>query len=398
MASLTRTMSIVFLDDEDAILSSLKSLLRRQGYTMSFFVRGSDALEFLGKNPADVIVSDLRMPGMTGIEYLNRVGSLVPDAIRVILSGYEDKTVVMNALSKGLAHHYVLKPWDDVSLKELFGMILTRLEGVRRQRLETVLGSVHSLPSPPSLHVQLQAALSKENNSIDTIVREIEKNPPIVAKMLRVANSVYYASRKSITSARDAVIFIGTDYVTGLITAMEAFHTMGDGKGQEMEEVIEILWKAAVRRATIAKWVAVNTPGFGSPHLAYTASLLQDIGFAVRCSTDPEKYAKFMVLSGDGTTSRYEADAQIFGITHDDVGSALLNYWNLPQEITAAVTNHHRKVGDDTLAKVLQLAELLDDDGSRKADPHDPYVIARVPAWRDKLKEAVELNQATTSS
>jgi HD-like signal output (HDOD) protein len=395
VAAFSNNLTAVFVDDEEAILSSLKSLFRRQGYKLDFFNQASGALEFLKQSSADVVVSDLRMPGMTGVEFLNHVADVCPDAVRIMLSGYEDKAVVMNALSKGLAEHYIMKPWEDATLKDLFVQIKTRLEGVRKQHLERVLGDLNMLPSPPKLHQQVQAALARENNSIDTIVREIEQNPPIVAKILRVANSVYYAARKPVTSVRQAVIFIGTDYVSGLVTGVEAFQSIGGGREEGLVAIIEKLWEQAVGRATVAKWVALNTPGFEPPQLAYTSSLLQDIGLAVRCATDFERYQKSICICAADSLSLMQADRQAFGITHDEVGAALLAHWNFPEEIIQAVLQHHGKVGNNTLLRILQIAEVLwsgDESG-----PHDPDVIAETPSWKEKRAQYLEKTQPTAT-
>jgi len=381
-------LCIVFLDDEEAILASLRSLFRREGYHMHFFSNGQEALEFIRKMPADILVSDLRMPGMTGIEFLNHASAVNPHAIRIILSGYEDKSVVLNALAKGLAQHYVLKPWDDKNLTSIVAESLQRLQELRRRRLEEVLGSINALPSPPRFHVRLQAMLGGADVSIDAIAGEIETSPPIVAKLLRVANSVYYAARKSVTSVREAVIFIGTEYIAGLVTAMEAFQGFGGAMGSEAQARIEILWGQAFRRAVIAKSIAEKWRGFDAPHLVHITSLLQDIGIAVRLCSEQEKFIRYQQLCDEKLMSPYEADKSVFGITHDDVGASLLEYWNLPREIVNGVARHHRPAGGDVLTLIVQIAGIL--SGDEPAAPRDPEAIDLAVVWREKVAQEVK--------
>jgi HD-like signal output (HDOD) protein/CheY-like chemotaxis protein len=375
---------IVFVDDEEAILAALQSLFRKSGHSIHTFTSAADALEFIARAHVDLVVSDLRMPVMTGVEFLNHVAGVNPQAVRLILSGYEDKSIVMNALAKGLAQHFILKPWDDTALRALVQQSLARLGELRRQRLATVLGSIDSLPSPPRFQARLHGLLARPNVSLDLLAREIETNPPIVAKLLRVANSVYYASRKSVTSVRDAVTFIGTEYVAGLVAAMEVFHGFSGNSSSGVDEQIEILWSQALKRSSIARSIAEQWPGLGSPHQVHVASLLQDVGFAVRLCSDTEKYAQFTRMYNDGSMTRYEADASVFGITHDDVGAALLEYWNLPSEIVKAVAHHHRLSEGNAAVQILQIAEILDDTDS--CAPHDPAVNALVPIWRTRIK------------
>jgi HD-like signal output (HDOD) protein len=108
------------------------------------------------------------------------------------------------------------------------------------------------------------------------------------------------------------------------------------------------------------------------------------VGFAVRLCSDTEKYAQFTRMYNDGSMTRYEADASVFGITHDDVGAALLEYWNLPSEIVKAVAHHHRLSEGNAAVQILQIAEILDDTDS--CAPHDPAVNALVPIWRTRIK------------
>jgi HD-like signal output (HDOD) protein len=379
----SRPHTIVFVDDEEAILSSLRSLFRKSGHSLHTFSNAAAALEFVRKTPVDLIVSDLRMPEMTGVELLNHVTGVSPQTIRLILSGYEDKTIVMNALARGLAQHFVLKPWNDAELRALVQQTFTRLGDLRRQRLESAIGSIDSLPSPPKFHETLNGLLARADVSLDALAREIETSPPIVAKLLRVANSVYYSARKSVTSVRDAVTFIGTDYVAGLVAAMEAFHGLRKNAGANVNEEIEQLWNKALKRSAIVKKIVERWPGLESPHQVHIASLLQDIGFAVRMCSDPERYARYSQLCKDGLQTSYQADTGIFGITHDDVGAALLEYWNLPPEIVHGVANHHRKTGGAALVQILQIAEIIDE--SDPSAPHDPTVNGPAAEWKRKL-------------
>jgi HD-like signal output (HDOD) protein len=82
----------------------------------------------------------------------------------------------------------------------------------------------------------------------------------------------------------------------------------------------------------------------------------------------------------------YDADKRVFGITHNQVGAILLDYWNLPKEVVVAVARHHRRTDTDTLMQILQLAEIL--EGSDPTAPHDPNIDALVPIWQEKLLES----------
>jgi response regulator RpfG family c-di-GMP phosphodiesterase len=110
-------VSVVLVDDEENILRALERLLLDEEYTVLTANSGEAGLQLLtGTEQVAVIVSDQRMPGMMGAEFLARAREIVPDAVRMVLTGYADVTAAMDAINKGGAARYLAKPWDDVTL------------------------------------------------------------------------------------------------------------------------------------------------------------------------------------------------------------------------------------------------------------------------------------------
>ncbi|WP_291982182.1 EAL domain-containing protein [Candidatus Accumulibacter sp. ACC005] len=109
--------TVLLVDDEPSILSALNRLLRREGYRVLLADSASTAFAVLAREPVAVIVSDQRMPVMTGTELLARVKTLYPRTVRLVLSGYSEITAVTDAINKGSIHKYLSKPWDDEHLK-----------------------------------------------------------------------------------------------------------------------------------------------------------------------------------------------------------------------------------------------------------------------------------------
>lgn len=109
--------TLLLVDDEENILSSLRRLLRRDGYTILTATGGQAALELLAAHPVDVIISDQRMPGMTGVEFLRKAKDMDPDSVRLMLSGYSDLQSVTDAINEGAIYKFLSKPWDDALLR-----------------------------------------------------------------------------------------------------------------------------------------------------------------------------------------------------------------------------------------------------------------------------------------
>lgn len=112
------SQTILCVDDEVNILQSLKRLLRKEGYAILTANSGEEGLEVLKQNPqVQVVISDQRMPGMRGSEFLLRVKNEHPDMLRVILSGYAEASAIVEAINEGEVYHFLTKPWNEDELK-----------------------------------------------------------------------------------------------------------------------------------------------------------------------------------------------------------------------------------------------------------------------------------------
>jgi DNA-binding NtrC family response regulator len=110
--------TLLLVDDEASMLSSLQRLLRRENYRILVASSGEEALTLLAENEVGVIISDQRMPAMSGTELLTRVRKMHPKTVRIILSGYTGLESLTEAINNGEIYKYLMKPWDDAELIE----------------------------------------------------------------------------------------------------------------------------------------------------------------------------------------------------------------------------------------------------------------------------------------
>jgi CheY-like chemotaxis protein len=106
------------VDDEPNVLASLKRLLRPDGYRILSASSGQEGLDMLARQPVDIIVSDQRMPGMTGVQFLRQAKALYPQTIRIVLSGHTELQSVTDAINEGAVYRFLTKPWDDAQLRD----------------------------------------------------------------------------------------------------------------------------------------------------------------------------------------------------------------------------------------------------------------------------------------
>lgn len=124
---------LLLVDDEANILNSLRRLLRPKGYRVFTAEGGEAALEILGREAVDLVVSDMRMPGMDGAQLLERVRALWPQTMRILLTGYADINSTIAAVNKGGIYRYISKPWNDDDILMAIDQALS-LRGLERDR------------------------------------------------------------------------------------------------------------------------------------------------------------------------------------------------------------------------------------------------------------------------
>lgn len=107
------TRTILFVDDEPNILSALRRMLRNDGYRILTAGSAMEGLDILAMNDVQVILSDQRMPGMSGTEFLGRVKALYPDTVRIVLSGFTELDTIIQAVNQGAIYKFLIKPWED---------------------------------------------------------------------------------------------------------------------------------------------------------------------------------------------------------------------------------------------------------------------------------------------
>ncbi len=163
-----RQRTLLLVDDEENILASLKRLLRRSGYRIVTANSAAEGLQRLAETEVDVIVSDQRMPGMTGVEFLRRAKVLYPDTVRIVLSGYTELQSITDAINEGAIYKFLTKPWEDdllrANIEEAF-----RQKGMadENRRLDREVRTANA--ELAELNQRLQAALAQQNERLSVV-------------------------------------------------------------------------------------------------------------------------------------------------------------------------------------------------------------------------------------
>ncbi len=323
---------VLFVDDEPHVLAGLRRLLRdmRREWDMQFATSGEEALRRLDGEAFDVLVTDMRMPGIDGVGLLAEARDKHPAVVRIVLSGHTEPSAAMRSVP--LAHRFLSKPCDPAELKDIIVRACALEDRLQHASLRRALGRLDALPAAPRTTADLNRLLATRDVSLDAVAAVIGQDPGVSAKLLQLVNSAFFGLSRRISSPSEAVAYLGLNVVRNLTAALETFQLF-DGAGDD----------AVGAHQAHSHDVADLAARLVAPNLASEAfgvALMHDVGYLVISRCLPAKARAIASRVEDGET-RTAAEHLELGATHADIGAYLLALWGLPHTIVEAVARHH---------------------------------------------------------
>lgn len=327
---------ILFVDDDPEILGGLRVRLHRLGSRvgMRFAISGQAAIEELERYDCDLIIADVRMPGMDGVELLQTVSERWPHTIRIALSGYAGERQVIRLVP--YAHQYLNKPCPSPRLEEVIGRCLGLHELLPDPHLRAIAGSVRTLPVTIRAHTELQAALSHQNPAIGAVAAIIASDTGLTAKTLQLANSEFFRLGRRITNIEQAVGHLGLAVMRGLASSNEALWRGAEHEGVTLR--LEELQHHVAAVAAGARSLAEETPHADD---AWAAGLLHDVGYWILARDRQPDLLRCLQLAAAEALPQHEAERRLLRASHAQLGAYLLGLWGIPDPVVEAVAFHH---------------------------------------------------------
>lgn len=332
---------VLFVDDEPNVLQSIRRLLHsaRAEWNMQFVKSGPEALAVLAQEAFDVVVTDMRMPKMDGAQLLTEIKDRYPHMVRIVLSGHSDQEMILRSVRP--AHQYLSKPAEAEALKSTISRACALRELLSQETLKSVVSRIDALPSLPSLYAEIVEELMSPNASIQKIGKVIAKDLGMTTKVLQLVNSAFFALPRRISDPSQAVSLLGLDTVKALVLTVEVFSKFDQNKLATFD--IESLWNHSIATGQLVKSIArIEAAGKQVQDDAYMAGLLHDIGKLVLADNYPDQYREIQGVLAHEHLALADAEVQILGASHAEVGAYLLGLWGLPDPIVEAVAFHHR--------------------------------------------------------
>jgi HD-like signal output (HDOD) protein len=379
---------ILFVDDEQAILDGLRDLLRkeRRRWGMVFALGGKEALDELARQPFDVVVSDIRMPGMDGTQLLTKVKATYPSVARIVLTGHADRDAVLRALP--VAHQFLAKPCDAGALRVAIERTQALHTLLASQEIRDIVGRLTSLPSVPQTYLALTDAARDSRKGLSDMTAIVERDPAMGTKVLQLVNSAYFGNTQPIASIQQAVMYLGIELLKGMALTGNVFGTMGKTAIDGFS--LEALQTRSLRTACLAKRF-VEDPRKAEE--AFTAALVADVGQIIIAMGLRKGYQDVLRRARETARPLHAVELEMLGVTHAEIGAYLLGVWNLPFSIIEGVAYHHRPnaLGDGPceMLAALHAADALVDPPIEGVEPELDLgfferagLVQRLVEWR----------------
>lgn len=327
---------LLFVDDEPQVLQGLRRMLRRHRseWEMVFVEGGQEALDALAGDTFDVLVTDMKMPGVSGAELLNKAAELYPSVARVVLSGQTDEEELM--LSAVSAHQYLSKPCELETLEAVIERASLVRDFVTDEALTALVTSLTTLPSFPAISASIAQEVHGDDPSMQRVGDIVSRDVALAAKLLQLVNSSFFGLAREITDVREAVNLLGSNRVLALCTGMNLFSQVPTDAGGVR---FDGLWQRSV---TVATWAEAFAKACGLDKdvisAAYLGGLLSVTGNLVLASNLGARYIETTINEAQLSTT--ETEMAEFGATCPQVGAYVLGLWGLPSSIVEAVGFH----------------------------------------------------------
>jgi HD-like signal output (HDOD) protein len=330
-------MRVLFVDDEPRVLDGLRRLLRpkRDRWDMRFAASGAAALEALEGEPVDVLVTDMRMPGMDGARLLAQVRDRYPQIVRMILSGHSDRDASMRAVE--VAHQFLNKPCDATTLTDTIERAVALHGRLDLEAMRRAIGQVDSLPSVPATWQALNERLADPDAAAHDVAEIVRGDVAMSAKLLQVANSSFLGLAQRLSSVEQAVVYLGVGSVRSLAMSLEVFRAF-EPRGRLGSDFCDRLARHGAACASLTRRL-VDDPA-DADH-ALTAALLQDAGQLLLASRLPETLQANLDAAAERGMALHVIEQEQGGFTHAEVGAYLFSLWGLPAMVVDAVAGHH---------------------------------------------------------
>lgn len=339
-------LRILFVDDERSILKALERVFFDSDYDILTAESGEEGLKVLADYQVDIVVADMRMPGMDGHQFLKKVKTLYPSTTRLILSGYADEKKILSSLIDGSSNLYMLKPWNSEDLKEKIAKAFETRCIFSNPSLLSIVNGLENLSFITGIY-HLVSRLIDQDAPIGSIAKVIETDATVTAAVLRIVNSACFNLKTG--SVAQAITFLGLPTIKAIVLSCSISKSINI-------KVAPFNSKLLTRHATTTNLFMTKIYSDllhkSLPENIATAGLLHNLGFMLSLHYFPDQYKRLIEeLVKQPQRSLTSLEKEFISVSHDELGGYLLNWWSIPYPIVECVLFHHNPMHSGIINK-----------------------------------------------
>lgn len=241
--------TVLFVDDEESILRSLQRTLRKEPYRILTASSGQEGLDIMASEKVELVVSDQRMPVMTGSQFLRTVSERSPHSVRVMLSGYAEPNIIVESINNGGVYRFIAKPWNDDELKSTLRQCLEHYDILQdNRRLSDLLAQ--QVEDLERLNLQLESAVVNRTRSLAFAQDILESLPRIVLGISReyelvVSNDAARRALPTVCGSLPGADIVDILPASAVLAVRQCFET-------GIDVTCNVAWDGLVLRANVA--------------------------------------------------------------------------------------------------------------------------------------------------
>jgi HD-like signal output (HDOD) protein len=328
--------SILFVDDDSMVLNALERTFFETDYQTFFALNARDAFMVLASEKIDMVVSDIRMWPVSGYDFLKEVRTRYPAIIRLVLSAYGDRQMMVKVICEGISKVYILKPWENRTFIEQIDHLFAMYRSLATLKSSGIIAAEKHMPVLPKLYTGM-VRMIEEERSLKELAALIETDPSCTVNVLKLVNASFYGM--TISSVHQALVYFGIDCIKDIVLVSELFKVSNSSSDQDLclqlnrHMVITSNLLHGLHQHLLAGRIAEEFS---------VAGLLADIGRLLLLDGRPDLYRSVHDrYIGEPGCSLTALETETVGYAHSQLGALVLDWWNLPACMIEACLYHH---------------------------------------------------------
>ncbi|GLH73641.1 two-component system response regulator [Geothrix limicola] len=332
-------MRILLVDGDETMLQRLRQVFwrRHRGWEVILATTGAQALEVLDRDAVDIVIAELKLGTMEGIDLFRRVRKMQPGAVRIALG--DQAASEWPEDGDGDLHRLFAKPVEAEFLIGVVESLDIEDDATNVRAVRAFVGGLRQVPSLPSLYAELVDLLHRDEAGMGEVARLIRRDLGMASQVLKLANSGHFGSNRPVVDIGQALAMLGVDSLKSLVLFRGFISSFESPSPQGLD--LEQLWFHSFQVAMGVRKLAALEGETQLTDLAFSVGLLHDIGLVVLATDPVGRYQGILQQAQSSRIPLAVLEHDTYGVDHAQIGAHLLSLWGLPPTFCRPVREHH---------------------------------------------------------